>query len=423
MISQRGIEPNLDKIVDVEAMQSPQTQKEAQRLTGTIAALTWFISRSGFALQLYLAVSESALSSVLIRKEEKVQRPVYYVSRVARKLKPYFEAHPVEVITDQPLRQIMENPSRSGRIVKWAIELSEFDLRYKPRTSMKAQALADFMVECTHGPDAGAPEFEASKQRVWLLYVEGVSNPVGLGAGILLWSPEGHKIEYALRFAFNAMNNEAYYEALANGLSLANALEAEHIHIQMDSQLLVGHEKGDFKIDEAKKRLVGYLRRVRNLARLFRSCHMEYVPRERNQEADRLSQLAMAEYGIVLDSTPIEWVAKEAFRTKKVMDNAPEGEGRVPGPWYQDIMDFLKTGVLPGDPTVVNKIQRQSLRIMSGGVMHVKGTPAFLISPHEIVSMLCPVPFYQWGVDIVGDLPRTPGAKSYAIVVVDYFTK
>ncbi|GAA0144495.1 hypothetical protein LIER_04927 [Lithospermum erythrorhizon] len=70
----------------------------------------------------------------------------------ARKLKPYFEAQQVEVITDQSLRQILENPRRSGRIVKWPIELSELDLRYKAWTSIKAQALADFVVECTHGP-------------------------------------------------------------------------------------------------------------------------------------------------------------------------------------------------------------------------------------------------------------------------------
>ncbi|GAA0149403.1 hypothetical protein LIER_08584 [Lithospermum erythrorhizon] len=107
---------------------------------------------AGDVLQLYLAVSESELRSVLIREEDKVQQPVYYISRVmrgaktrypqtrklvfslivvARKLKPYFEAYPVEVITDQPLQQISENPSWLGRIVKCAIELTEFDLRYK----------------------------------------------------------------------------------------------------------------------------------------------------------------------------------------------------------------------------------------------------------------------------------------------------
>ncbi|GAA0174513.1 hypothetical protein LIER_27891 [Lithospermum erythrorhizon] len=117
----------------------------------------------------------------------------------------------------------------SGRIVKWAIELSEFDLRYNPRTSIKAQALADFMVEY------------------------GASNPGGSGARIPLWSPEGHKIEYALRFGFRATNNEAEYEALSNCLSSAHTLRAESIHIRMDSQLLVGQVKGDFKIDEQRR--------------------------------------------------------------------------------------------------------------------------------------------------------------------------
>ncbi|GAA0175952.1 hypothetical protein LIER_29034 [Lithospermum erythrorhizon] len=187
------------------------------------------------------------------------------------------------------------------------------------------------------------------EQRVWLLYVDGASNPGGSGAGILLWSPEGHKIKYTLRFAFTATNNEAEYEALANGLSLANPLGAEHNHVRMNSQLLVGDVKGNFKIDKMKERLVGYLRRVRGLARLFRSYHMEHVPRKRNQEADRLSQLATAEYGTMQDSTPVEWV-EEAFREKEVMDNALEGSRSTLGPWYQDVLKFLSSGVLSEDP-------------------------------------------------------------------------
>ncbi|GAA0145332.1 hypothetical protein LIER_05553 [Lithospermum erythrorhizon] len=126
----------------------------------------------------------------------------------------------------------------------------------RPRTSIKAQALADFVVECTHGPAKKVPELvnlvENTEQRVWLLYVDGASNPGGSGAGILLWSQEGHKIEYALQFTFTATNNESKYEAHDNGLSLANALGAEHIHIRTDSQLLVDHVKGNFKDPEAK---------------------------------------------------------------------------------------------------------------------------------------------------------------------------
>ncbi|GAA0184183.1 hypothetical protein LIER_31471 [Lithospermum erythrorhizon] len=125
--------------------------------------------------------------------------------------------------------------------------------------------------------------------------------------------------------------------------------------------------KGDFKIDEAKERLVGYLRRVRNLARLFRSCHMEHVPRESNQEADILCQLSMAEYGTLLDSTLIEWVAEEAFRMKEVMDNVPDGGGGLSEPWYKAIVDFLRTGILPEDPPVANNIPWWLTMVYLGG--------------------------------------------------------
>ncbi|GAA0171983.1 hypothetical protein LIER_25900 [Lithospermum erythrorhizon] len=136
MINQRGIEPNPDKIAAAikkgrDFEWTPECEKSFQDLKAYLQCphlLAWPLV--GDVLQLYLAVSDSALSSVLIREEEKVQRPVYYVSRVirgaetryplikklvlalilaAQKLKPYFEAHPVEVVTHQPLRPILES--------------------------------------------------------------------------------------------------------------------------------------------------------------------------------------------------------------------------------------------------------------------------------------------------------------------------
>ena len=66
----------------------------------------------------------------------------------ARKLRPYFRAHTIEVLTEHPMKQILHKPEASGRLVKWAIELSEFDI-YKPRTTIKGQVLADFIIEFT----------------------------------------------------------------------------------------------------------------------------------------------------------------------------------------------------------------------------------------------------------------------------------
>ena len=137
------------------------------------------LSQSGEELFLYLAVSPAAISTALIREEEKVQKPVYYASRAlcraekryppmeklafalvtaTCKLKPYFQAHTVVVLTDRPLRGAISNPDAAGRLALWAIELSEFDIQYRPRTTIKGQVVADFIAEFTHDEDKGAEE-------------------------------------------------------------------------------------------------------------------------------------------------------------------------------------------------------------------------------------------------------------------------
>ena len=67
----------------------------------------------------------------------------------SQKLHSYFQANPIIVMTDQPIKKAMNKPEVPGRMVQWAIKLSQFDIEYKPRTSIKAQALADFITEFT----------------------------------------------------------------------------------------------------------------------------------------------------------------------------------------------------------------------------------------------------------------------------------
>ncbi len=178
-------------------MTPPRTVKEVQSLTGIVAALNCFVSRAtdkclpffktlrkaftwtdeckksfeefkmyltsppllspsqqGETLSLYLAVSPTAVSSALIREECGTQLSVYYTSKAfqgaeeryptmeklalalvvsARKLRPYFQAHTIIVLTNHPLRKVMNKPDAAGRLIQWAIELSEFDIEYRPR--------------------------------------------------------------------------------------------------------------------------------------------------------------------------------------------------------------------------------------------------------------------------------------------------
>ena len=140
---------------------------------------------------------------------------------------------------------MLYKPDLSGRLVKWAVELGEFDITYKPRAAIKGQALADFVAEFTYAvfvlcidqqgvsisvPDSHTPGPSIS---TWVLYIDGSFNTHGSRAGLVLTTPvpDKAKIEYALRFSFRASNNKAEYEALLAGLGIAVALGAQKIVI------------------------------------------------------------------------------------------------------------------------------------------------------------------------------------------------
>ena len=298
IVNNRGIEANPDKIKVVLDMPPPSNIKEVQRLTRRIAVLSRFVSKAsdkcqpfcqllkkafqwdpqceeafialktylrsppilvspweGELLTLYLAVSDFSTSAVLIRDKDKVQQPVYYCSRalrgaeerypkieklilalvtVARKLHPYFQAHTIKISTEYPMKQVLHKPETSGRLMKWAIELSEFDIRYKPKTTIKGQILADFVMEFTSAELAEATQM-TSDLPIWRLSVDGATNAQGSSVGLILTSPDGIDIEYALRFGFRAFNNEADYEAVIAGLNLAHSMEVDQLEVCIDS--------------------------------------------------------------------------------------------------------------------------------------------------------------------------------------------
>jgi hypothetical protein len=86
----------------------------------------------------------------------------------ARKLRPYFQVHPIKVLTSSPLKKAMTDYNAFGRLLAWTLELSEFDISYYPRTALKSQILANFIAEYS-GPEQG-PEGE------WVIFVDGASS-------------------------------------------------------------------------------------------------------------------------------------------------------------------------------------------------------------------------------------------------------
>ena len=78
-----------------------------------------------------------------------MEKLAFVLVTVAQKLKPYFQAHTMVILTDKPLRKAMSSPEVVGRMALWVVELSEFDIQYQLRTAIKGQVVADFIAEFT----------------------------------------------------------------------------------------------------------------------------------------------------------------------------------------------------------------------------------------------------------------------------------
>ena len=107
---------------------------------------------------------------------------------LAQKLCPYFQAHTIEVPTAYPMKQVLHKPETSGKLMKWAIELSEFDIRYKPKIVIKGQVLADFVMEFISAEPAENAQTSIDLP-IWKLSVDGATKAQGSRAGLILTSP------------------------------------------------------------------------------------------------------------------------------------------------------------------------------------------------------------------------------------------
>jgi hypothetical protein len=143
----------------------------------------------------------------------------YAVVMASRKLCHYFEAFKVWVTSDRGLGELFRNPEASVRIAKWVVELSGYHITFEPRTTIKSQVLADFIVDWT-GPTWQQGE---SPEKVWTIHCDGAWCHAGAGTAAIITSPAGVKYRYAARLSFalesdRCTNNIAEYEAVILGL-------------------------------------------------------------------------------------------------------------------------------------------------------------------------------------------------------------
>ncbi|XP_075521560.1 uncharacterized protein LOC142554767 [Primulina tabacum] len=410
IVTDRGIEVNQEKVESVLSMSSPRSVKEVQKLTGRIASLSRFISRSahrsypffqilrkaqqfgwdekceqafqdlkihlaglpvlvkpepGEKLYVYMSATEYAVSSVLIKEEGTDQKPVYYVSHAlrgpelrysevekialalvmtARKLRPYFLSHQVIVLTNSPLGRIMTHSEVSGRMIKWTVELGEYDIEYKPRMAIKAQALSDFLSEM----------IQPSEEEVWKVSVDGASSLMGCGVGVVLVSPLGEKVKLALRIDSRITNNEAEYEAVLAGIRAAREVGASRIILYSNSQLITQQIKGIYEAKDDK--MLKYLRLIRAQAESFMDWSIEQVPREENSEADALAKMA---------ASLSEVNTREMLHiTRLVLSTEEEASPMPEDSWMTPLIAYITNHELPEDKARAQKIKRQAPRFV-----------------------------------------------------------
>uniref|UniRef100_A0A2N9F359 Uncharacterized protein n=1 Tax=Fagus sylvatica TaxID=28930 RepID=A0A2N9F359_FAGSY len=417
MVSQRGIEANPDKIKAILEMQPPKNTKEVQRLTGRIAALNRFMSRStdkclpffktlkkafewtdecqqafeelkkylteppllspskqGEELYLYLA---GCFTNCRQLRTNPGRSKTTVALTAARKLRPYFQAHTHTIVfAHQPpiTGKAMNKPDAAGRLIQWSIELSEFDIDYRPRTAIKAQALADFIAEFTSKDDEPTEDVEQASK--WTVNIDGSSTKDSGGVGIVLRSPEGDIIKQAIRLQYPTTNNEAEYEALLLGLKTAKILGATELDVRSDSQLVVGQVNGDYEAKEG--RMQQYLQLVRHQISQFREVRLCRVPREQNTEADQLAKSASSS---TVDDK-IKTVQQSSLQTTEVNPIHTEIS------WMTPIISYLQGGTLPDDDT---EARSQTIKV---GLL-----------------------------DIMGPLPIGRRQLKFLVVAIDYFTK
>ncbi|GKE78137.1 reverse transcriptase domain-containing protein, partial [Tanacetum coccineum] len=337
-ITPEGIKPCPDKTEAILQLPSPRTIKEVQSLNGKLASLNRFLFKSA---EKSLSLFKTLKSAVLITERGTVQTPIYFISHAlqglelnytpmeklvlslvfaAKRLRRYFQAHPIVVITDQPIKQIMSRLDVAGRLQKWSVMLGEHNITYRPRTSVKGQILVDFLVE---KPDENPPNTPvvATPPDPWTLFIDGSSCVDGSGAGLILTSPEGTEFTYALRFQFTASNNEAEYEALIVGLRIAAQM--------------------------------GVQNKVKGLVSGFANFSISQVPRSKNKKADALSKIGSTSFAHLSKQVLVEVLKEKSIQEKEVTTVVEEDEPT----WMTLIMEYLKDGTLPGDRKEASKLR------------------------------------------------------------------
>ncbi|GJX51427.1 reverse transcriptase domain-containing protein [Tanacetum coccineum] len=435
---------------------TPEAEEAFKQMKKLIAELpTLTAPREREELIIYLAAAKEALSAVLMTDREEQQIPYYFVSRTLR------------------------GPEVTIPYRKLVLALPQ------PRTAIKGQILADFIVERSEeeSPNELMAEPEVLPEP-WTLFTDGSSCVDGSGAGLILTNLEGAEFTYAMRFRFEATNNEAEYEALIAGLRIAEKMGIKNLQANVDSRLVANQVNGSYIAKESG--MVQYLNKVKTNWTKTQEFSIKQIPRSENKKADALSKIASTSFAHPNKQVLVEELKEKSINEEEILDIVEE-EGTT---WMTPIQEYLTKEILPEDKKKARSVRRKVVKYaMINGTLYKKsflgpwlrcvgplqanyvlreiheGSCSMHSGPRSVVAKVIqtgyywptmhmdarnlirecndcqihrpvpripqqnltpitsPWPFYKWGIDIAGPFPEGPGKVKFLIVAIDYFTK
>ncbi|GJX39228.1 reverse transcriptase domain-containing protein [Tanacetum coccineum] len=388
-VNTRGLKVCPDKVDAVLSLPSPKCLKDVQKLNRKLASLNRFLAKSAEKSlpffktlkkctkksdfhwtteaeeafkQMKQLIAELPMLMAPMEKEELIvylaaakrralrgpklnytsmEKLVLALVHASKRLKRYFQAHKIIVVMDQPIQQILSRPEVAGRLQKWSIELGEYAIHYRPRVSVKGHILADFIVERPEDNSSDTPmETEEELPELWILFTDGSSCTDGSGAGLILTNLEGMEFTYALRFRFDATNNEAEYEALIDGLRISEQMGVKNLQANVDSRLVANQVNGTYVAKEAD--MIRYLEKVRALTGSFKAFSIKQIPRSENKKVDALSKIASTSFAHLSKQVLVEELKEKSINEVEILAVVEE-EGDT---WMTPLFKYLAEGTL-----------------------------------------------------------------------------
>src|SRR4051812_9375255 len=374
---------------------------------------------SGRPLIMYLTVLERSMGCVLGQQDEtgRKEHAIYYLSKkftdcesrysplektccalawASKRLRQYMLNHSTWLISRMdPLKYVFEKQALTGRIARWQMLLSEYDIQYVTQKAIKGSVLAEHLA---HQPieeyqsmkfyfsdedimlvrdyEIPGPEEGPEPGLVWTLMFDGASNALGHDIGAVLTSPDNRHIPFTARLCFNCTNNIAEYEACILGLEAAIDLRIKLLEVYGDSALVIHQVNKEWDTRDAK--LIPYRDLILELMAEFETITFNHIPREENQMADTLATLSSM-FKVTWPNHEPQITVRHFEEPAYCLTIEKQTDDK---PWYHDIKEYLEKQVYPENTSTIDKKTLRRLAskfFLNGDVLYKRNYDSVLL--------------------------------------------